>query len=168
MKVKASVKEGEAPKQVNVLLSAVDSGVLNITDYATPIRGTPSLARSVTAQISMTSTAVIEGQGRVASLRFGGDGDELKRGGKPPVNHVTIVAQQAQPVVLNDQGEGTVTLPIGDFNGELRVMARAWTADDFGSSEDKVVVAAPVIAELNTPRFLASGDTTRLALISAI
>ncbi len=73
----------------------------------------------------MTSTAgVIEGQGRVASLRFGGDGDELKRGGKPPVNHVTIVAQQAQPVVLNDQGEGTVTLPIGDFNGELRVMAR--------------------------------------------
>lgn len=34
--VKASVKEGETPKQVNVLLSAVDSGVLNITDYATP------------------------------------------------------------------------------------------------------------------------------------
>ncbi len=29
-------------------------------------------------------------------------------------------------------------------------MAQAWTADDFGSSEDKVVVAAPVIAELNT------------------
>ncbi|WMI92325.1 alpha-2-macroglobulin family protein [Escherichia coli] len=46
----------------------------------------------------------------------------------------------------------------------MRVMAQAWTADDFGSSEDKVVVAAPVIAELNTPRFLASGDTTRLAL----
>jgi uncharacterized protein YfaS (alpha-2-macroglobulin family) len=36
VKVKASVKEGETPKQVNVLLSAVDSGVLNITDYATP------------------------------------------------------------------------------------------------------------------------------------
>ncbi len=42
---------------------------------------------------------MIEGQGRLASLRFGGDGDELKRGGKPPVNHVTIIAQQAQPVV---------------------------------------------------------------------
>ncbi|MCS5932785.1 hypothetical protein LNQ03_25840 [Klebsiella pneumoniae subsp. pneumoniae] len=55
-------------------------------------------------------------------------------------------------MVLNDQGEGTVTLPIGDFNGELRVMAQAWTADDFGSSEDKVVVAAPVIAETGTLR----------------
>jgi hypothetical protein len=44
------------PKQVNVLLSAVDSGVLNITDYATRIRGRPSLARSVTARIFMIST----------------------------------------------------------------------------------------------------------------
>ena len=82
---------------------------------------------------------MIEGQGRLASLRFGGDGDELKRGGKPPVNHVTIIAQQAQPVVLDEKGEGTVTLPIGDFNGELRVMAQAWTADDFGSSEGKTI-----------------------------
>ncbi|MDU7048861.1 MAG: alpha-2-macroglobulin [Klebsiella variicola] len=160
VKVKASVKEGEAPKQVNVLLSAVDSGVLNITDYATPDPWNAFFGQKrYGADIYDIYGQVIEGQGRVASLRFGGDGDELKRGGKPPVNHVTIVAQQAQPVVLNDQGEGTVTLPIGDFNGELRVMAQAWTADDFGSSEDKVVVAAPVIAELNTPRFLASGET---------
>jgi hypothetical protein len=55
-------------------------------------------------------------------------------------------------------------MPIGDFNGELRLMAQAWTEDDFGSSESKVIVAAPVIAELNTPRFLASGDTSRLTL----
>ncbi|MFP1591823.1 hypothetical protein ACLB1M_19930 [Escherichia coli] len=26
-------------------------------------------------------------------------------------------------------------------------MAQAWTADDFGSNESKVIVAAPVIAE---------------------
>ncbi|WP_368492377.1 hypothetical protein, partial [Salmonella enterica] len=36
VRVKASVKHGEMPKQINVLVSAVDSGVLNITDYATP------------------------------------------------------------------------------------------------------------------------------------
>ncbi|UQQ18033.1 hypothetical protein MYA98_08025 [Salmonella sp. WGH-01] len=90
-------------------------------------------------------------------MRFGGDGDDLTRGGKPPVNHANIIAQQAQPITLNEQGEGVVTLPIGDFNGELRVMAQAWTADDFGRGESKVVVAAPVIAELNMPRFLAGG-----------
>ncbi|WP_348253393.1 hypothetical protein, partial [Salmonella enterica] len=72
-----------------------------------------------------------------------GDGDAFKRGGKPPVNHVNIIAKQAQPITLNEQGEVVVTLPIGDFNGELRDMAQAWTADDFGRGESKVVVAAP-------------------------
>ncbi|MBS2288437.1 hypothetical protein KFZ19_28080, partial [Salmonella enterica subsp. enterica serovar Typhimurium] len=67
-------------------------------------------------------------------------------------------------VTLDAYGEGTITLPIGDFNGELRLMAQAWTEDDFGSSESKIIVAAPIITELNTPRFLASGDTSRLTL----
>ncbi len=165
VKMKASVKNGDVPKQVNVLVSAVDSGVLNITDYATPDPWQAFFGQKrYGADIYDIYGQVIEGQGRLAALRFGGDGDALKRGGKPPVNHVNIVAQQALPVTLNEQGEGTVTLPIGDFNGELRVMAQAWTADDFGSSESKVIVAAPVIAELNMPRFLAGGDTSRLTL----
>ena len=165
VKVKVDRKEGAAPKQVNVLLSAVDSGVLNITDYTTPDPWQGFFGQKrYGADIYDIYGQVIEGQGRLANLRFGGDGDELKRGGKPPVNHVTIIAQQAQPVTLDENGEGTVTLPIGDFNGELRVMAQAWSDEDFGSSEDKVVVAAPVIAELNMPRFLAGGDTARLTL----
>lgn len=165
VKIRASSKAGAVPKQVNVLVSAVDSGVLNITDYATPDPWNAFFGQKrYGADIYDIYGQVIEGQGRLASLRFGGDGDELKRGGKPPVNHVTIVAQQARPVQLDESGEGSVTLPIGDFNGELRVMAQAWTADDFGSSDDKVVVAAPVIAELNAPRFLAGGDSSRLAL----
>ncbi|WAH51895.1 alpha-2-macroglobulin family protein [Pseudescherichia vulneris] len=165
VKVKASVSAGEMPKKVNVLLSAVDSGVLNITDYVTPDPWKSFFGQKrYGADIYDIYGQVIEGQGRAATLRFGGDGDELNRGGKPPVNHVNIIAQQAQPVTLDEHGEGTVTLPIGDFNGELRVMAQAWSEDEFGSAESKVVVAAPLIAELNTPRFLASGDSTRLAL----
>lgn len=165
VRVKASVKEGALPQQVNVLLSAVDSGVLNITDYVTPDPWQAFFGQKrYGADIYDIYGQVIEGQGRMAALRFGGDGDELKRGGKPPVNHVTIIARQAQPVELDANGEGTIRLPIGDFNGELRLMAQAWTQEDFGSSESKVVVAAPVITELNTPRFLASGDTSRLTL----
>jgi len=165
VKVKASVSAGEMPKKVNVLLSAVDSGVLNITDYVTPDPWKSFFGQKrYGADIYDIYGQVIEGQGRAATLRFGGDGDELNRGGKPPVNHVNIIAQQAQPVTLDEHGEGTVTLPIGDFNGELRVMAQAWSEDEFGSAESKVIVAAPLIAELNTPRFLASGDSTRLAL----
>ncbi|MFE4111975.1 alpha-2-macroglobulin [Kosakonia sp. YIM B13611] len=165
VKVKAAVKNGATPKQINVLLSVVDSGVLNITDYVTPDPWQGFFGQKrYGADIYDIYGQVIEGQGRLAALRFGGDGEELNRGGKPPVNHVTIIAQQAQPVTLDENGEGTVSLPIGDFNGELRVMAQAWTAEDFGSNESKVIVAAPVIADLNMPRFLGSGDTSRLTL----
>ncbi|MDU3157405.1 MAG: alpha-2-macroglobulin family protein, partial [Hafnia alvei] len=55
-------------------------------------------------------------------------------------------------------------LPVPDFNGELRLMAQAWNEQNFGSAERKMTVAAPVIAELQTPRFLAGGDSSQLAL----
>ncbi len=168
VKVKTQPINGEMPKQINVLVSAVDSGVLNITDYKTPDPWEAFFGRKrYGADLYDIYGQVIEGEGRLAALRFGGDGDEgdeLSRGGKKPVNHVTIIAQQAQPVQLDANGEGTVTLPIGDFNGELRVMAQAWNDDRFGNNEAKVVVAAPLVTELAAPRFMASGDKSRLAM----
>ncbi|WP_145484302.1 alpha-2-macroglobulin family protein [Yersinia aldovae] len=168
VKVKANRVGAPLPEKVQVLLSAVDSGILNITDFATPDPYDAFFGRK---RYSVDQYDVygqlIEGQGRLASLRFGGDGgddDALSRGGKKPITEVTIVAQQALPVTLNAQGEGTVELAIPDFNGELRLMAQAWSAEDFGNAEAKVVVAAPLIAQLATPRFLAGGDTTQLAL----
>ncbi|EPN33303.1 lipoprotein, partial [Pseudomonas syringae pv. actinidiae ICMP 19096] len=92
------------------------------------------------------------GQGRLASMAFGGDA--LAKGGKRPDTSVTIVALQSAPVTLNEAGEGEVSVDIPDFNGELRVMAQAWTDDRYGMAEAKTVVAAPIIAELSTPRFL--------------
>ncbi|CNI35819.1 alpha-2-macroglobulin family protein [Yersinia mollaretii] len=168
VKVKASRTGAPLPEKVQVLLSAVDSGILNITDYATPDPYDAFFGRKrYSADRYDVYGQLIEGQGRLASLRFGGDGDDedaLSRGGKKPITEVTIVAQQAQPVTLNAQGEGTVELAIPDFNGELRLMAQAWSDEDFGKAESKVVVAAPLITQLATPRFLAGGDSTELAL----
>lgn len=67
-------------------------------------------------------------------------------------------------MTLDDKGEGQATVDIPDFNGELRLMAQAWTEEHFGMAEGKTVVAAPLIAELSAPRFLAGGDRTSLAL----
>ncbi|MDF3008568.1 MAG: alpha-2-macroglobulin domain protein [Enterobacter kobei] len=77
VKVKATVKNGVVPKKVNVLLSAVDSGVLNITDYVTPDPWNAFFGQKrYGADIYDIYGQVIEGQGRLAALRFGGDGDE--------------------------------------------------------------------------------------------
>ena len=149
-----------------MLISAVDTGVLNITDYKTPDPYDAFFGRK---RYSVDQYDVygqlIEGSGRLGTLRFGGDGgDDLDRGGLKPLTEVQIIAQQAAPVELNAQGEGTVTLPIPDFNGELRLMAQAWTDEDFGHAQNKVIVAAPVISQMALPRFMAGGDRSQLTL----
>lgn len=58
VKVKASRVGGELPEKIQVLLSAVDSGVLNINDYKTPDPpGKASLAASAITPTSMMFSA---------------------------------------------------------------------------------------------------------------
>ena len=165
VKVQAKNADGSVPKDVHLLLAAVDVGVLNITDFPTPDPYASLFGRKAYGadQLDIYGQLIEAGQGRLASLAFGGDAG-LAKGGKRPATSVTIVALQSAPVTLNEQGEGEVSLDIPDFNGELRVMAQAWTDDRYGMAQAKTVVAAPLVAELAAPRFMAGGDETRLAL----
>ncbi len=165
VKVQAKNADGSIPAQAHVLLSAVDVGVLNITEYPTPDPYASLFGRKAYGadQLDIYGQLIEAGQGRLASLAFGGDA-ALAKGGKRPATSVNIVALQSAPVTLNAQGEGEVSVQIPDFNGELRVMAQAWTDDRYGMAEAKTVVAAPLVAELAAPRFMAGGDETRLAL----
>ncbi|MNQ32579.1 hypothetical protein D3C85_459900 [compost metagenome] len=165
VKVQAKNADGSVPKQVHVLLAAVDVGILNITEYPTPDPYSSLFGRKAYGadQLDVYGQLIEAGQGRLASLAFGGDA-ALAKGGKRPDTSVTIVALQSAPVTLNEQGEGEVSVDIPDFNGELRVMAQAWTDERYGMAEGKTVIAAPLIAELSAPRFLAGGDQTTLAL----
>ncbi|WP_459207689.1 alpha-2-macroglobulin family protein [Pseudomonas sp. MLB6B] len=165
VKFKATNADGSVPKQVRVLLSAVDVGILNITDFKTPDPFTGMFGRKAYGadQLDIYGQLIEAGQGRLASLAFGGDA-AMAKGGKRPNTTVTIVAQQSVSVTLDEKGEGVASVDIPDFNGELRLMAQAWSDDHFGVAEGKTVVAAPLIAELSAPRFLAGGDRTRLAL----
>jgi uncharacterized protein YfaS (alpha-2-macroglobulin family) len=54
-----------------------------------------------------------------------------------------------------------VTIPLpaqSEFNGQLRIMAVAWTDTAVGSGSKDMIVREPVVADLSLPRFLAPGD----------
>lgn len=168
VKIKATAQDGKPlPEKINVLVSAVDTGVLNITDFKTPdpYRAFLGRKRYSVDQYDVYGN-LIEGQGKFANLRFGGDGEDaaVDKGGMKPLTEVQIIAEQAQPVTLNAQGEGEISLAIPDFNGELRVMAQAWNGKDFGQTDSKVVVAAPLVTQMSMPRFMAGGDNSYFTL----
>lgn len=165
LKVKVQGPAGGTSGPVHVLVAAVDVGILNITQYATPDPYAAMFGRKAYGadQLDVYGQLIEAGQGSLASLAFGGDAG-MAKGGKRPDTSVTIVALQSEPATLDAQGQAEVSLDIPDFNGELRLMAQAWTDDSYGMAQATTVVAAPLVAELSTPRFMAGGDEAELAL----
>ncbi len=161
VKVKAPAAAGQ---QAVVTLSAVDVGILNITRFATP---DPhgfyfGRLRYGADQHDIYGRLIEKMQGEKGKLKFGGDNTPKPSRSLP--KKVKLVDLFSGPVQLNAQGEAEIPLALPDFNGTLRLMAVVASADKFGSQEAEMTVAAPLVAELATPRFLSFGDSAVVAL----
>lgn len=157
--------DGAQGKQATVTLSAVDVGILNINQYRTPDpldyffgkhRYAPEL-------LDMYGKLIEKMDGTKGKLKWGGDA-AMRGDSKSLPKKVKLVDLFSGPVTLNAQGEADIPLDLPDFNGTLRLMAVAFTPDNYGSTDTEMVVAAPIVAELNTPRFITPGDQTAIAL----
>lgn len=163
--VKVRVKAAEAKGQkAFVTLSAVDAGILNITRYASP---DPHVfffgkLRYGADQQDIYGRLIEKMQGQKGKLKFGGDNTPKPTRSLP--KKVKLVDLFSGPVMLNEQGEAEIPLSLPDFNGTLRLMAVVATPDRFGSKDAEMTVAAPLVAELATPRFLSFGDRAVVAL----
>ena len=147
-----------------VTLSAVDLGILNITRYATPDPVNYFFGKHrYDADVQDLYGKLIERMdGNVAKQRFGGDAG--KRDTQSLPRKVRLVDLFSGPVALDGNGEATIPLALPDFNGTLRLMAVASSADSYASNAAELTVAAPIVAELAMPRFIAPGDTATIAL----
>ena len=154
-----------AGQSVRVLVSAVDVGILNLTNFETPDPFDRFFGQRGYGvdHLDIYGQLIEVGQARRAGINFGGDQD-AERGGRAPISSVTLVALQAEPVTLDADGRAEIRFDIPDFNGELRLMAQAWSDRDYGVAEARSIVAAPLVMELAAPRFLAGHDRSQLAL----
>ena len=101
--------------------------------------------------------------GAAAAIRMGGDG--MGEEGGLSATPIKTVALWSGVVDTDPLGHATVHLPASpDFNGQLRLVAVAWTDDAVGSGASDVIVREPVVVELSPPRFLAPGDRASAAL----
>ncbi|UXI67085.1 alpha-2-macroglobulin family protein [Tahibacter amnicola] len=156
-----------AGQKAYVTVSAVDVGILNITQFPLPDATAWFFGqRRLGVDAYDLYGRVIESfEGSTARLRYGGD---LLLSALPqarrPTAKVKTVDLYSGPVQLDAQGTAEVTLAVPDFNGTLRVATLVFGADRYGNAQAETIVRAPLVAEVSSPRALAPGDKAVLTL----
>jgi uncharacterized protein YfaS (alpha-2-macroglobulin family) len=155
--------KGLANEDAWVILAAVDEGILQLTDFKSPDpvfyyfgkRRLGVLMRDDYGRLIRVE------KGAVGALEQGGD----SFGGRSlAVVPQKTVALFSGLVKVGAGGVANITLDVPDFNGSLRLMAVAWSADKLGHADRMLVVRDPVVADLVLPRFLSPGDNIGAAL----
>lgn len=148
--------------RVKLTVAAVDEGILRLTKFASPDPANHYYGKK------RLGVSVRDDYGRIlnanlgAPARFGGD----QLGGEGlTVVPTKSVALFSGVVSVDADGKTIVPIEVPDFNGELRLMAVAWTAEKVGGHAEPLVVRDLVPAELALPRFVAPGDTATATLL---
>ena len=153
----------KAGEEARVTLAAVDLGILNLTRFQTPAPENWFYAqRRMGLEIRDFYGRLIDGmRAERGTLRSGGDGGaDAGLQGNPPVEET--VALFSGIVAVGPDGTASVDFDVPDFNGTVRVMAVAWSADKLGHGQKDVIVRDAVALTASGPRFLTLGDEARL------
>jgi alpha-2-macroglobulin len=156
---------GLAPnEEARVVVSAVDVGILNLTNYKVPDPETYYLGqRKLSSEIRDLYGQLIDGmQGTKGEIRTGGDNGEGELQGSPPTQ--PPLALYSGIVKVEPDGTAEVDFSIPAFTGTVRVMAVAWSADKVGHASADVVVRDPVVVTATLPRFMLIGDKSTFRL----
>jgi alpha-2-macroglobulin len=153
-----------AGEEARVVVSAVDVGILNLTNYKVPAPDDYYLGqRKLSAEVRDLYGQLIDGmQGTKGEIRTGGDAGEGALQGSPPTQ--PPLAFYSGIVTVGPDGTAEVSFDIPAFTGTVRVMAAAWSKDQVGHGSGDVVVRDPVVVTATLPRFLLTGDTSTLRL----
>ncbi|MHA7901329.1 MAG: alpha-2-macroglobulin family protein [Henriciella sp.] len=154
--VTVSVADGPREKAF-VTLAAVDEGILRLTKFSSPDPTKWYFGKKA------MGVALYDDYGRLldpnlglpAEVRTGGD--QLGGEGLSVVPTQTV-ALFSGIVEVGRGGEAEIEFEIPEFNGELRLMAVAWSQTGLGASDRPLTVRREAPVDLILPRFMAPGD----------
>ncbi len=156
---------GGVPKEkVFATVAAVDEGILQLTRFKSPDPEKYYFGqRRLAVEIRDDYGHLLDGtQGEVGKIRSGGDAF----GGKGlPVVPTRSVSLFQGPIEVAADGTASIPIEIPDFEGELRIMAVAYSHSAIGKAEAALTVRDPVVPDLAMPRFLAPGDNGKMTLL---
>ena len=149
--------EGGPREKAFVTLAAVDEGILQLTKFSSP-----DPTKWYYGKKAM-GVALYDDYGRLldpnlglpAEVRTGGD--QLGGEGLSVVPTQTV-AMFSGIVEVGRGGKAEIEFDIPEFNGELRLMAVAWSGTGLGAADQPLTVRREAPVDLILPRFMAPGD----------
>ena len=147
-----------------VTLSAVDNGVLQISDFKTPDPYNYFYQKRALEVTAYDLYPLLFAEVRAKLSSTGGDGemDMAKRTNPMPAKRIKVVSYWSGIAKADGSGEASFEFDIPQFSGELRLMAVAYKGSSFGGAENTMTVADPIVISTALPRFLSPGDTANV------
>lgn len=144
-----------------ITLAAVDNGVLQITNFQTPSPYEHFYQKRALQVSAYDLYPLLFAETRARLSSTGGDGElsMQKRVNPMPAKRVKVMSYWSGIKKANSSGNAEFEFEIPGFNGEIRLMAVAYKGQHFGSSENTMTVADPLVISTALPRFLSPGDT---------
>ena len=157
------IKIKAAPNSL-VTLSAVDNGVLQVSDFQTPDPYGYFYARRALGVNDFDVYPLLLPELRARLSSTGGDSetDMTKRTNPMPAKRIKILSYWSGIKKTDGNGEAIFQVDIPQFSGEVRLMAVSYRMNSFGSAESKMTVADPLVLSTALPRFLSPSDSIRV------
>ena len=147
-------------------LAAVDEAVLKLTEFDSPAPEKYYYGkRQLGVELRDLYGRLIDARANaVGVLRSGGDSFAKRSVAGLPDKSSKVVALFSGIVRLDGDGAARIPFDIPDFQGQLRLMAVAFSAHKLGSGIASMTVRDPVVTTVSLPRFLAPGDMARIGV----
>lgn len=151
-------------RDIYITLAAVDEGILQIKDFQTPDPyGYMYAKQPLKTQSYDLYELLLPEIVKMGGTPGGGDGYLMEKAAKKRTNPITtkrfkLFAYWSGIRRTNSAGEVEVSVKVPQFNGEVRLMAVAYTDERFGSAEKPMKVADDIIIEPEVPRVLSMND----------
>lgn len=159
-KTRQKVKVKAAPGSY-VTLSAVDNGVLQVTNFKTPDPYDYFYQKRALQVMAYDLYPLLFAEVRAKLSSTGGDAELSmdKRVNPMPAKRIKVVSYWSGIKKADGSGEAEFEFDVPQFSGEIRLMAVSYKGQNFGAADNTMTVADPIVISTALPRFLSPGDT---------
>jgi uncharacterized protein YfaS (alpha-2-macroglobulin family) len=150
-------------------IAAVDEGILQVKNYATPNPYDYFYQKIALGVNSYDIYPMLLPEIKTTQSSSGGDGsDESENAGRVNplfVNRVKNVSFWSGIIQADSRGVATYNIDVPQFSGDIRVMVVAYKNKAFGSFDNHLKVADPIVISTALPRFFSPEDEALMPVI---